>query len=101
MLLTAVEAHGFRNLQGRIEFGPGLNVLWGRNAEGKTSILEAVYTLANTKSFRTSQLREAINFEATEAIVRGSVLRSGIERQLQMYLAGPRKEFYINGKREP
>jgi len=100
MLLTALEAHGFRNVEGRIEFGPGLNVLCGRNAAGKTSFLEAIYTLANTKSFRTNALREAIQFGADEAIVRGTVARGRIARELQMRLSGPRKDFYVNGKRE-
>lgn len=100
MLLSAIEAVGFRNLEGRIEFGPGLNVLWGPNAQGKTNVLEAIYTLANTKSFRTSQLREGIRFGEDEAIVRGDVVRGGVTRQTQMRLAGPRKEFYVNGKRE-
>lgn len=100
MLLTALEAVSFRNLAGRVEFGPGLNILWGRNAQGKTSVLEAIYTLANTKSFRTSALREAVAFGAPEAIVRGTIEREGIRRDLTMRLAGPRKEFWVNGKRE-
>ncbi len=100
MLLTSVEAIGFRNLATRIDFGTGLNILWGRNAQGKTSVLEAIYALANTKSFRTSALRDAIAFGAAEAIVRGAIERGGIHRDLQMRLAGSRKEFYVNGKRE-
>ena len=71
MLLTSVEAIGVRNLATKAHFGPGLNILWGQNAQGKTSVLEAIYTLANTKSFRTSTLRDAIAFGASEAIVRG------------------------------
>src|SRR5689334_12336383 len=99
MRLSTIEACGFRNLAGRAEFGPGLNVLWGPNAQGKTNLLEAVYTLANTKSFRTSQMREAIAFGAEEAIVRGEVVRGGVTRETQIRLAGPRKELYVNRKR--
>jgi DNA replication and repair protein RecF len=100
MLLTSLEFHGFRNLEGGIEFGSGLNILWGRNAAGKTSILEAIYGLANTKSFRASALRDAIRFGADEAIVRGVVLRGNITRELQMRLTGTRKEFFVNSKRQ-
>lgn len=101
MQLSAIEACGFRNLDGRVEFGPGLNILWGPNAQGKTNVLEAVYTLANTKSFRTSALRETIAFGQEEGIVRGDVRRGPVTRTLQMRVAGPRKEFFVNGKREP
>jgi len=100
MRLSALEAEGFRNLAGPIEFGPGLNFLWGLNAQGKTNVLEAIYTLANTKSFRTSTLREAIAFGAEDAIVRGDVVRGGVSRRTQIRLTGPRKELYLNGKRE-
>src|SRR5437762_1676837 len=101
MLMTAVEAHGFRNIEGGIEPGPSLNVLWGSNAAGKTSLLEAIYTLANTKSFRTSALRDAINFDSQDAVVRATILRGSVERELRMYLAGARKDFFVNGKSEP
>lgn len=101
MLLTSVEAIGFRNLAGRMDFGPGMNILWGPNAQGKTSVLEAIYTLANTKSFRTNSLREAITFGADEAIVRGTVVRGALTRETQVRIAGKRKEFYVNGKRTP
>jgi DNA replication and repair protein RecF len=100
MLLSSIETQNFRNLEGRVEFGPGLNILWGPNAQGKTNILEAIYALANTKSFRTSALRDTIAFGADEALVRGDVSHAGITRQIQMRLAGARKEFYVNTKRE-
>jgi DNA replication and repair protein RecF len=100
MLLSAIEAHGFRNLRGRIQFGTGLNILWGPNAQGKTNVLEAIYTLANTKSFRTNAMREVVAFGLDEAIVRGDVARGGLTRTIQIRLAGTRKEFYVNGKRE-
>ncbi len=100
MHISAIEACGFRNLTGRVEFGPGLNVLWGPNAQGKTSVLESIYTLANTKSFRTAALRETVAFGSDDAIVRADVVRGGITRQVQLRVAGPRKELYLNGKRQ-
>jgi DNA replication and repair protein RecF len=100
MQLAALESVGFRNSSGRVQFGSGLNILCGANAAGKTSILEAIYLLANTKSFRTSLLRDAVTFGETEALVKGTVIREQIERQLQVRVLGPRKELYVNGKRE-
>ncbi len=62
MLLAAIEATNFRNLSGRIEWGPRLNIIYGNNGQGKTNWLEAIYLLARTKSFRTQRLQEAIRF---------------------------------------
>lgn len=45
----------FRNYeQLNIDFYPGMNVLYGKNAQGKTNILEAIHICANGKSFRVS-----------------------------------------------
>ena len=53
MHLLRIEAHNFRNLTGAIEFSPGLNIIYGQNAQGKSNWLVASYLLATTKSFRT------------------------------------------------
>lgn len=44
----------------QLDFGPGINVIWGKNGSGKTSILEAVYLLAMGRSFRTNRLTETV-----------------------------------------
>ena len=102
MLLAAIEATNFRNLSGRIEWGPRLNIIYGNNGQGKTNWLEAIYVLARTKSFRTQRLQEAIRFGEQLAIVRGTVT-SGleIERELQVSLHDNSKTILVNSKREP
>jgi DNA replication and repair protein RecF len=100
MLLTRVEASGFRNLEGFAEFGHGLNIFYGDNAQGKTNWLEAIYILGNTKSFRTSQLRECIAFDKQQAVLRGETLRGSLTKQIQLLLAEDSKQLFINGKRE-
>ena len=50
-----------RNLrEQRVELSPGLNVFLGQNAQGKTSLLEAVGLLARGRSFRTDDLGEVV-----------------------------------------
>lgn len=100
MLLTRIEAYGFRNLEGFAQFGPGLNIFYGDNAQGKTNWLEAIYVLGNTKSFRTSQVRDCIKFNSNECILRGETLRGTLSKQLQLLLTENTKELFINGKRE-
>ncbi len=100
MILTRIEAAGFRNLEGLVEFGPGLNIFYGNNAQGKTNWLEAVYVLGNTKSFRTSQVRECISFSSREAILRGEIIRGSLSKEIQILIAESAKELFINGKRE-
>src|SRR5258706_16470887 len=100
MLLTRIEASGFRNLEGFAELGPGLNIFYGDNAQGKTNWLEAIYLLGSTKSFRTSQLREVIAFDAPQCLLRGTTGRGSVSKQIQLALTESTKELYVNGKRE-
>ena len=101
MLLSAIEAINFRNLSGRIEWGPRLNIVYGNNGQGKTNWLEAIYLLARTKSFRTQRVHESIKFGEQLAVIRGTVTTgSGLERELQVSLHDNSKTIFVNAKRE-
>ena len=61
MRVASLDIAGFRNLrQVSLDCAPGLNLLIGPNASGKTSLLEALYVLGRGRSFRTRQPRELI-----------------------------------------
>jgi len=65
MQLSQVQIRDFRNLS-HIEFEPcdGVNLIFGLNASGKTSLLESIYYLSHLRSFRTSHLSDLINHKA-------------------------------------
>ncbi|MEO6724333.1 MAG: DNA replication and repair protein RecF [Blastocatellia bacterium] len=100
MHLLRIEAHNFRNLTGAIEFSPGLNVIYGQNAQGKSNWIEASYLLATTKSFRTAHPRDAIKHQAPDALVRGTVIRGNLTKDLQLLITPTTKQTFINGKRD-
>src|SRR5436190_19329059 len=102
MLLEWIEAQNFRNLTGKVHWAPGFNIIYGNNGQGKTNWLEAIHTLARSKSFRTQHLQEAIRFGEDLAVVRGRITQ-GVEvhRELQISLQGKTKTILVNGKREP
>lgn len=60
--LTLTNYRNFRQVD--IELPPGVAVFAGANAQGKTALLEAVYTLAVGQSFRAGSAREVVNFDA-------------------------------------
>ncbi len=101
MLLESLEVQNFRNLEGRIACGNGLNILFGENGHGKTNWLEAIYILATTRSFKTVKLQETIRFGETLAIIRGRVRQSEeIYRDQQVAVESTIKSFSVNGKKE-
>jgi DNA replication and repair protein RecF len=57
-----LEVRDLRNLE-VVDLVParGTNVLCGNNGQGKTSLLEAIYLVATTRSFRTHRLREVVS----------------------------------------
>jgi len=102
MLLEWIEAHNFRNLSGKVFWGPGFNIIHGSNGQGKTNWLEAIHTLARSKSFRTQHLQESIRFGEQLAVVSGRVTQgTDIHRELQVSIQGKTKTILLNGKREP
>lgn len=53
MYLKQIELNHFRNISAeKIDLDRQINIIYGRNGQGKTSLLEAVFFLAITKSFR-------------------------------------------------
>lgn len=78
MRIARLEVAGFRNLrQARIDCSPGLNLLTGPNASGKTSLLEALYFLGRGRSFRTRLPKELIQTGA--AVFRVVAIISGAD----------------------
>jgi DNA replication and repair protein RecF len=101
MLLESLEAENFRNLQGKLPCGKGLNIISGDNGAGKTNWLEAIHLLATSRSFRTTRLTEAVKYDEEFALVRGKVLAGeDIHRILQVTLQGNTKALTVNGKKE-
>jgi DNA replication and repair protein RecF len=72
--LREVEADRLRNLSAvRLELPGGLTVVAGRNGQGKTSLLEAVYLLGTGRSFRTRRQDDLICWEGGPLRVAGRV----------------------------
>ncbi len=67
-----------------IELNENINVFIGKNAQGKTNLLEAIYICAAGKSFRTSRDRELINFNKSEAYIGARVKVDNREKLIEI-----------------
>ncbi|MEC8858308.1 MAG: AAA family ATPase, partial [Chloroflexota bacterium] len=80
--LSRLRLTNFRNLT-HLDLGlsPGVTVYYGPNAQGKTTLLEAVYLLCIARSFRAENERELVSFDAAkageQALVDGTVEKDG------------------------
>lgn len=68
MIVQKIECNSFRNFK-KLEFfpQPGINVIYGENAQGKTNLLEAIWLFCGAKSFRGAKDKELIGFEENAA----------------------------------
>jgi DNA replication and repair protein RecF len=82
-----------------LEFGPQLNVLWGDNGQGKTSLLEALVLATTSRSFRTAQPRDLIQHGAAVASAEVDVDEAGLLRRQRVDLGRGHKLSSIDGKR--
>lgn len=72
MWLDSLTIKHFRNYEDiEVDFNPELNIFLGRNAQGKTNILEAIYFLALTRSHRTRTDKNLVQFEKEDLSVSG------------------------------
>ena len=63
MRLEGLSLEGFRNYERlEAEFDPGVNLIVGDNAQGKTNLLEAMVYLSMGRSYRTRREQELIRF---------------------------------------
>jgi DNA replication and repair protein RecF len=63
VIIQGIDVTNFRNIaKASLSFAPGMNVITGLNAQGKTNLLEAIHLFSLGRSFRTRSLDEAIRF---------------------------------------
>jgi DNA replication and repair protein RecF len=81
-----------------LDLQSGLNVFCGRNAQGKTSLLEAVGLLARGRSFRTEDSPSLIRRGAGGLRTRGEVARDDRSNALEVELEPGRRQFRVDGR---
>lgn len=99
MLLEQLTIRQFRNLSvASLQWGPGFNIIWGNNAQGKTNLLEAVYLLGQLKSFRGARTAELINFDSEAARLTAQVHSGEVLHQLEVTLEKHGQTPRLDGK---
>lgn len=97
MLLRTLYLHNFRAYkEGFFEFSSGINTIYGPNAQGKTTILEAIYLLVTGSSFRTSQISDLIRLGENFFYIEALFVKHGIEQKLRLSWDGKERKIVYN-----
>ena len=98
MKLRRIALDGFRNYTDfTADFSPGVNVIWGENAQGKTNLLEAIGFLSGARSHRARGDKELISFRRDRGTITAEVTSRGRDFLLEVQLfRGARRQLFVN-----
>lgn len=98
MKLRRIVLDGFRNYTDfTADFSPGVNVIWGENAQGKTNLLEAIGFLSGARSHRARGDKELISFHRDQGTITAEVTSRGRDFLLEVQLfRGARRRLFVN-----
>ena len=98
MYVKSLKLENFRNYDNlSVEFHPGVNILIGDNAQGKTNLIEAIYMMSFAKSFRTRKDRETINFSRDYARIDAVIVSDDDEKPFSMLIKPDSKYISYDG----
>lgn len=98
MHLARLRLRNFRNYA-RLDatFEPGFHLFLGRNAQGKTNILEAIYLLATLRSFRGVGHADLVRFGQSGYLVAAAVT-SDVTHEIRIYWSRRERQITLDGQ---
>ena len=97
MWIKNIKIKNFRNYnQEEINLEKNINIFYGKNAQGKTNIIEAIFLCSLGKSFRAKKDNEMIKLNEENAIVEIEYEKSDRDGKIKIEI-GNKKNIYLNG----
>ena len=97
MWIKKLKMYNFRNYKKQeINFEKNINIFYGKNAQGKTNIIEAIFLCGLGKSFRTKKENEMIKLNEENAVIEVEYEKSDREGKIKIELTN-KKNIYLNG----
>lgn len=99
MIVDSLKLINFRNYNNvMLFFDKGINYIYGLNATGKTSLVEAIYFLSIARSFRTNSDNELINYNSDHSNIIAKISVGDTKKLIEIYLSGEGKKIVLNQK---
>lgn len=102
MFVSKLKVYNFRNLVDQtITFSKGPVYITGLNGNGKTNIVEAIYLLSGSRSFRTNTNGELLKWGQRESSIFGTVAHKNGSDELGISFSPGQRVAYRNGNELP
>lgn len=100
MIVKTLLVRDFRNHTSKdFVFEPGINVITGPNASGKTNVVEAVYYLSLARSFRGVDDEDLITRGLEFSEIRSQVIEGELKRNIRILITKKGRSVLVNGKK--
>ena len=98
MRIDEISLQNYRNYEKiNLKFNKNINIIIGDNAKGKTNILESIYFLSITKSYRTNEDINLINHGKNFFKIKGKIHDQRLVKKLEIDFTN-KKKIFLNGK---
>ena len=99
MVIDSIKLRNFRNYFNiDISLGKNMNIFIGKNAQGKTNILESICILALTKTYKSGLEQNIISFNKDKAKIIGKVKKGKFIKNMEIIVDRESKKMKINKK---
>ena len=93
MKILKMSFKGYRNLkENKIEFSPEINFVFGKNAQGKTNLIEAIWMFTGARSFRGTKDADLVNFNSDFAKIDGNFFFENRDHEITIIFNGGKRK---------
>lgn len=97
MYLDKISFINYRNLvDNQLTFSNNTNIFIGVNGQGKTNLLETIYFLSLTKSFKTNRLRDLVKFQSEQFYIKSLIVKERYKYLIEASFENDNRKFKVN-----
>ena len=97
MIISQISLKNYRNYESvKLKFNKGINIIIGDNAQGKTNILESIYFLSVTKSYRTSDDFMLVKQGKDNSVISAKIKDGNLPKKLDVVINKKNKNLFFN-----
>ena len=97
MVIQSLDLRHFRNYTHlKADFSPGINWIYGKNGQGKTNLVEAIYYICNLESFRTRKNVHLLQSGHPQALIQAELKRIDVLHLIRIQVTSRGRQVFLD-----